>query len=647
MTAPPRTLHRIELALTLRAPWLVHGNDPGSHGLDAVQLRGPDGWRVLPGTLLAGRIREAWRDLGTKFGLQDAPQDVAWFGPLDNADKDEDASASPNSANLRGRRPVRTRVHVDDLVECPSSAKHAGIATRVMIHADSGAGSDGMLLAVEQLELPGTSVDFSGIWHAWLAQGEANLLAGHIAKALHWQTQLGAERSVGFGELTDVQLRVLTGARPGITAGAQNPTTQIDAFVAGHQGAPRGIRLRFTQPLAVGNRRIKDNLYQSSDSIPGAAIKGALATALRHLHPGKPMPDWFDPLRITHALPCAGPARPAPLPLSLVAGKAANGTPRIWDLAHSANLAPLDDKGQAVRFQPDWKPKDEDLACTGQGWGRTGRHLRVRTAIHEGQAKDGQLFAYDCVVAAANPTGEDADPSAPTPTSTHWSATLDLPADPKFDRREVWRDIAALLHQSPLGPIGKTDAFASVELAGGLGPVWQANTGVTEGAEITVVLVTQALLFPTAAVLNHTSADLLGPAPTVDLDKVYGKAFKEVAAATPPQSGGAATALALVRHFSRQAMVGGDYLDKRFGRATGAGARYLPQMLIEPGSVFVFKVIDARLATALLTHWQQHGLPLGKSVVDAYTDHWERNPWLPQNGYGEVLVNPCTNFVAP
>ena len=646
MTAPPRTLHRIELDLTLRAPWLVHGNDPGSHGLDAVQLRGPNGQRVLPGTLLAGRIREAWRHLATRFGLLHVPQDVAWFGPLDNADKDEDASASPNSANLRGRRPVRTRVHVDDLVECRPSARRASIATRVMIDADSGAGSDGMLQAVEQLELPGTPVGFSGIWHAWLAADEPDLLARHIAKALHWQTQLGAERSVGFGELINVEVRVLAGAQTGAAAGEQSPSAQVDAFVAGDQRAPRGIRLHFTQPLAVANRRIKDNLYQSADSIPGGAIKGALATALRHLHPGKPMPDWFDLLRITHALPCAGPGRPVPLPLSLVAGKAADGTPCIWDLAHSDNPAPLDDKGQAVRFQPDWKPKDEKQARASQGWGQTGRHLRVRTAIHEGQAKDGQLFAYDCVVAAANPVNGEAAPSVAAPTITHWSAALDLPADPKVDQREVWRDIATLLHQSPLGPIGKTDAFASVELAGGLGPVWQAHTSVTEGTEVTVMLVTPALLFPIAAVLNHTSAGLLSPTPAFDLDEVYGKAFKEVAAATPPQNGGAATALALLRHFSRQAMVGGDYLDKRFGRAAGAGARYLPQVLIEPGSVFVFKVIDARLATALLTHWQQHGLPLGKSVVDAYTDHWERNPWLPQNGYGEVLVNPSTSFVA-
>ena len=50
------------------------------------------------------------------------------------------------------------------------------------------------------------------------------------------------------------------------------------------------------------------------------------------------------------------------------------------------------------------------------------------------------------------------------------------------------------------------------------------------------------------------------------------------------------------------------------------------------------------MARSLLQHWQGHGLPLGKSVVDAYTDHWQHNPWLPQNGYGEVLVNPSTGF---
>ena len=643
MNPAPRTLHHIELALTLRAPWLVHGNDPGSHGLDAVQLRGPDGRRVLPGTLLAGRIRAAWRELGTRFGLQDVPQELAWFGPLAEADKADDGIATPAGAGKHRRQPLRARVHVSDLLEGALPRGAGNIATRVEINEASGAASDGMLLALEQLDLPGEEVTVYGLWHAWLALGEAEPLARHIAKALRWQTQLGAQRSVGFGELVDVKVQLLANAADNGSA------AQLDAFVGGDKAAARAIRLQFTQPLAVGNQRIQDNLYRSSDIIPGAAIKGALATALRHQRPGQPMPGWFDALRITHALPCAGHQRPAPLPLSLAIGKAADGSARLWDLANSDAPAPLDDKGQALRFQPDWKPMDETLASAGQGWGRTQRHLRVRTAIHDGQAKDGQLFAYDCVVASENgadqgAAGDSGSPAAPAATLTHWSATLDLPA--ALDRPEAWREVARLLQDSALGPIGKTDAFASVELVAGLGAVWPASTRVTAGAEVCVMLVTPALLFPTSEVLGHTSAGLLGAGPAVDLDQVYRKAFAELAVATPlaNRDPAAAPAMALLRHFSRQTLVGGDYLDKRFGRS--AQADYLPQVLVNAGSVFVFKVIDAGRAKALLAHWQRHGLPLGESVVRAYSARWDSNPWLPENGYGEVLVNPDTGFVA-
>ena len=230
MNPAPRTLHRIELALTLRAPWLVHGNDPGSHGLDAVQLRGPYGRRVLPGTLLAGRIRAAWRELGTRFGLQDVPQDLAWFGPLAEADKADDGIATPAGAGKHRRQPLRARVHVSDLLEgaLPQGAGH--IATRVEINEASGAASDGMLLALEQLDLPGKEVTVYGLWHAWLALGEAEPLARHIAKALRWQTQLGAQRSVGFGELVDVKVQLLANASDNGSA------AQLDAFVGGDKG---------------------------------------------------------------------------------------------------------------------------------------------------------------------------------------------------------------------------------------------------------------------------------------------------------------------------------------------------------------------------------------------------------------------------
>lgn len=75
------TLHRFTLTVTLQAPYLVHGNDPGRHGLHATLLRDHRRRPVLPGTLLAGRIAEVWTAHGQELGGADAD---LWFGRGDS-----------------------------------------------------------------------------------------------------------------------------------------------------------------------------------------------------------------------------------------------------------------------------------------------------------------------------------------------------------------------------------------------------------------------------------------------------------------------------------------------------------------------------------------------------------------------------------
>ena len=79
MNTTDRSLYGIDLAVTLAAPYLVHGNDPGRFGLHATLLTDPQGRPVLPGSLLAGRIAEAWTAHGAELGGADADR---WFGRL-------------------------------------------------------------------------------------------------------------------------------------------------------------------------------------------------------------------------------------------------------------------------------------------------------------------------------------------------------------------------------------------------------------------------------------------------------------------------------------------------------------------------------------------------------------------------------------
>jgi hypothetical protein len=428
------------------------------------------------------------------------------------------------------------------------------------------------------------------------------------------QSQIGAFRNIGFGQVSEVGVSV----RPG--RGPANHNAGAAAFVAGGNAGPRGLLLAFTQPLAVGNRRINGNTFESSDVIPGAAIKAALAKSFKE-RLGR-VPEWFDALRISHALPAAGHKRPAPLPLSLVAGKDAQNTDCIWDLAHS-DAAPLDANHHAAAFQLDWKPDkfNKADADSKRGWGNTQRYLRVRTAIESGRAKDKSLFAYEAVVAAANGDG-------PNASITQWMATLDLPM--QFDNAAHWQEIFTAFTTAPLGPIGKTDAFCEAQLLPSTPVVWPSQLPLAGQLEVRLQLITPALLTSTHSVLNNTSS---APA---NLQQVYQTAFEQIAEATAP---GMANALTLKRFFATQQMAGGDYLHKRFN-----GGAYLPYVLTQPGSVFVFVVNEHANATELLGLWQRHGLPSTADVRQHHGGDWRSNPYLPQNGYGEVVVNAQTGF---
>ena len=41
-------------------------------------------------------------------------------------------------------------------------------------------------------------------------------------------------------------------------------------------------------------------------------------------------------------------------------------------------------------------------------------------------------------------------------------------------------------------------------------------------------------------------------------------------------------------------------------------------------------------AASHLARWRDHGLP----PPHGFDPDWRRNPWLAQNGYGEVAINP-------
>ncbi len=593
---PERTLRTLRFDLTLRSPWLVHGTAPTQFGLTDTQMRDHLGNLILPGNLLVGRLRAAWHEMRA-FGLP-AEDAGHWFG-----------KAGPEPDH-------RARVWIDDLTLTTPPEDKPLASARVAIDETSGAAQDAHLLFAEQNHRPGQHLHFCGKWHAALTDDEAKRLEAALQAGLLWHSQFGAQRSVGFGVVL----------RAAVKAESISLPVRPSHVPQGHRAR---LVLDITAPICVDTRSLSGNVFVSGDTLSGGTLKGALATQLRTRY-GKPvealgthnpLARHFNAIRITHAFPAQGNARPAALPQSLVEVKgelfdvAALGTPQLID-------------GQAPGFHHDWKPAVHEIARTCQGWGRTRAHLRVRSAIYgdnhdldgapfdprlAGQAWEDHLFAYECRVADS---------------ATHWLADIHLPDN--LDAAEctaIWESLAVLLSEG-LGPLGKTDAFAQAQLTLPQPDVWPQRDPATlvDGDLIALQLNTAALLFPSSAV-----ADVARP----DLFALYRAAFKTL-------SGGA---LELSHFFASQRMAGGAYLHLRhFGPRSD---KYRPLVLTEPGSVFMLNVLNAAAARSLLNRWQRHGLPLPPAVQDAHGGSWQDHPYLPQNGYGEITLAPDHGFKAP
>ncbi|HQY08668.1 MAG TPA: hypothetical protein PK797_08145 [Burkholderiaceae bacterium] len=631
MNTTDRSLYGIDLAVTLAAPYLVHGNDPGRFGLHATLLTDPQGRPVLPGSLLAGRIAEAWTAHGAELGGADADR---WFGRPGFGAQDGAQRARLLSADLR-------LTTVEGQPFDPAAPCHDLDAARVRIDADTGSVAAGALLQVEQVAAPGAALRFAGRWTTWALPTEIDALCLQIRAALLLQTQLGAWRNVGFGRLLEVE--VSAQRLPVATQRAAAPQPAVAAAAA----SSRRFALLSSEPLCVSTRSRRGNVFESGEVIPGAALLGALATQLCQRHGVATLADLagrstlarhFDTLRCSQALPAPFTGgRPLPLLQSLVSVKISPDHREIRDAWRHAELPPTPPGPPGViAFQTDWKDGDFTLARVKQGWGETHSYLRVRTAIDgRGQARvteeGGALFAYQCQVAPQDAAGRPL---------TRWLFDLDLGTLPDDgERRRAWAELEELLAHG-LAPLGKTDARVQVRALAdgdaGHRPVWAERDVnlLRPGDRLPLLLASDALLFPLSAVAVPGGA----AAPQADLTAVYRAAFDALQqGAQPPQ----APALTLSHFFATQRLVGGPWLHGRRGLPADGQPRYRPLVLTEAGSVFVFTVgPDVAAARAQLQAWRRQGLGLSAAVVAEHGGRWTDHPYLPSLGYGEVALAP-------
>lgn len=629
---------QLDITLVIQGPFLTQSSAPGDYGVSAVVARS-NGRPYIAGSHITGKLRQAWEELGRIQDRQGRlllnPQIEDWLGKECEPSPDRTSTDCLQTirrwleqrwpaARATGVEPQRKRLLIGDLHLCgePITAQRY----RIRIDAERGAVQQGALQLRECLDDGNGPLTFQGSAWALVPDGtEVETLRRHVEVGLKWITQVGAERTTGFGRL--IEVRVSRGENP------QLPEPRELAVSAGERADFDYRRLdliiRPQGTLCIAEHGSRDNLFRMAPrpSLPGGAVKGAIATmwcALRQgkshtvtagLDPERPdLAEHFDRLRFTHAFPGQGYKRPVVPPLSLVQANqffydtARCPEPGVFRSGQDDNC-----RWEAPAFAIDWK--DDSDVRKYFGWPEElAAELRVRTRIDKTtrRAAEEQLFAYEQIV----PGGYD------------WYGQVDLSAIEEQEvRQRVAAQLASLLTDGLHG-LSKTKAYAEVTLhpAGLFKSAQPSNFEAPDNLWV-ITLQTPALLCDPAG-LNETSD-------AAALHASYADAWETL-------SGGALKgALKLERYFARQSLSGGYYLYRRFQYPNP----YQPYLLTEAGSVFVLKAENMETVFSCMKRWQQQGLPLPAWVQERYRrngkpgDHWSNCPYIPANGYGEIAVN--------
>lgn len=587
----------LTVRLVLRGPVLTHSTSIGAIGIDAPMARDSDGRYYLPFSLVRGRLRQSWEELQEATNGTLAPQVEDLLGP--------------KPGETTAREPNRGRLHFSDFIH-DGDADESGVLHRIRMDMSRGAANKGAMQTIESPFAPGQRVRFTGTISFRVENNpDANTICDNILMGLRWTTNFGAERTVGFGRLADVEI-------------SKDDRKQLQVAPA---ATPTGtgemlyLAIRPLAPFCVSKRRVNPNLFESDTILSGGVLRGALATTLQSLCglarnttiDGNIPPPWqelgahFNHIRFTHAFPAPEHSahRPVVAPLSLIKDVAGN----IYDVALCQEPGLIGGPPRAPSFAVDWKRADDVQIAF--GWAEPRRELRVRTAIDRirRRAEDEKLFAYEMVV----------------PEGCIWYGKVDLSQVPDGVTRTAVESQLGTLLSHGFRSVGKTKAAAAVEVFAALNPMYTSNLNPIDNLWV-VTLQSPALLCDPASLKEESG--------TQELFAAYDAAWQDISSGT----------VKLVRFFASQSLAGG-YLVLRFQR----GKPYNPFLLTDAGSVFVLQASgENSSAQAVIGNWLQNGLPLPDWAQNRYGNHWSACPFLPADGFGEIAVNlPCQTQKQP
>jgi len=594
-----------DVTLTIRGPFLTTSSAPLEFGIDAPFARNAAGEYYLAGTLVKGRLKEAWRELeDAGLGQWDWK---TWAGPEPKEEQDWTSS--------------RSLLQFTDFIysgeDVTQTADKSKITYRIAHDDATGSVSHGQNQMIRTPFQAAGDYPFKGRIWAIASDEAAATLDRSLLQGLCWVPGFGADTNVGFGVVSDIVIKRISEYARG------SGWKQVgDAESWSVALTPEG-------PLCIGGKRIAANIFESETEIPGGVLKGAIADALVRLHGStvkdvsllakldtctmKELCQEFSKIRVLHAKAVKKGylRRPNEIPASTVQV----GTPSGLKDAALAKSLP---EQAAPAFRIDWKSTKEAEAEFGLT--HVPHELRVRTRIDspKRRAADKHLFAYRMTVPRVHGEQGGID-------EFEWLTSFSFAQiGDTQTKRAVSLQLAHLLAEVGIPGVGKlkTRCVAScVSIA----PFKRSATKeeIGEKDRWVVTLQTPALLCDVSAVAPGLS----------DATAAYKAYWEEASGKT----------LTMERHFARQTLTGGDFLWNQFSRQS----LYSPYVLTNAGAVFVLRAtkgIDIADAIKNIDHWECSGLPVAETVrsrlgLVGNAGDWEKCPYVPENGYGEIAVD--------
>jgi hypothetical protein len=476
--------------------------------------------------------------------------------------------------------------------------------TRIQLEEDTGKVKRGHLQVIEDcFPAGGPSPVFSGrIGLQARDTKDQREFVYWLSRALDYIPAMGSFKGVGLGRLESWRLEEVGPSKAGSRKRAKKGRAQrLD-------GTRIGIELIPDRPFCLGRTPTPDgNRIVSDPVIGGHVLKGLIAERYRTRegavdHDKLRRQLCFDDLIFTHALPARRerPGRPRTWPLSLAV--------HAGELVDMAGLLEEDPAGRdwqrAPSFQVDWKAKDKDLArkVFGEGPLEPRRFLTVRTQIQPelGISMESRLFSVECI----------------DPHDHVWCADIELDRIPEERRAEVSERLLGILAEGLTG-MGKTKA--RLRATPRPEPFSLSPERLPEPLRERFYIVTLA----TPARLLPPTPSLPGVDPRADLKVAYQAYWDRFAAG-----------IRLCSLFVRQDLTGTWYHRRRYDPDRG---EYAPEWLTRAGSVLVLEAAE-EAGREVLRQALRRGLEAHPNADGSAAD-WRSTPFLPEHGFGEILVN--------